>query len=108
MTDDPVYFTHELQVAWIAEHGDLPLDLVDKVLMVEWEYMVATGIAEKPDDAPDWEFLYYQPGELDGAPATIDCDRIAQDAERLAGVPVRVADKILDVEFEFLELRGLV
>jgi hypothetical protein len=29
-----------MQVAWVAEHGDLPLDQADAVLTVEEEYMV--------------------------------------------------------------------
>jgi hypothetical protein len=108
MTEEPVYFTHEMQVAWISEHGDLPVDQVDAVLMVEWEYMVATGIAVKPKGAPEWELRYYEPGELNGAPSVVDRNRIARDAERLAGVPMDIALRVLDVEFDFLELRGLV
>ncbi len=81
------YFSHDIEVSWIVEHFDLDPAAVDAVLTVEWEYMVATGIAEKPQDALEWEFRYYQRGELDGAPRHIDTDRIARDAERLAGVP---------------------
>ena len=53
MSDCLPYFSHEMQTAWIAEHGDLPMDQVDAVLSVEWQYMVATGIAHKPPGAPE-------------------------------------------------------
>ena len=95
-----------MQTAWIAEHGDLPQDQVDAVLSVEWQYMVATGIAHKPPGAPEWVFRYYQRGELDGAPQSVDCERIAKDSERLAGVPADVASSVLDLEYEFLRSRG--
>ena len=62
------YFSHPMQAAWIAEHGDLPLEQVDAVLTVEWEYMVATGIADKPPGAPEWNFRYYQRGPSWTAP----------------------------------------
>lgn len=45
------------QVAWIAEHADLPLNIVRAVLELELEYMVAVGIA----DAPGYELRYYSP-----------------------------------------------
>lgn len=104
--NDLSYFGNGIGPAWIVEHGDLPRDQVDAVLTVEWEYMVATGIAQKPPGAPEWEFRYYQPGELDGAPPSVDCDRIARDAERLAGVPFETGRVVLWHELQFLELRG--
>ncbi len=107
MTGGLPYFSHPMQAAWIAEHGDLPRDQVDAVLTVEWEYMVATGIAQKPPGAPEWEFRYYQRGELDGAPRVVDCDRIARDSERLAGVPFETGRLVMWHEYEFLQLRGL-
>jgi hypothetical protein len=70
--------------------------------------MVATGIAQKPSDAPDWEFRYYQPGELDGAPRVIDDETIARDAERLAGIPFEVGLRILNGQLDFYKLRGIV
>ena len=42
--------------------------------------MVATGIARKPEEAPEWEFRYYQRGELDGAPLSVRTHRMATDA----------------------------
>lgn len=107
MSDPLPYFSHPMQAAWIAEHGDLPRDQVDAVLSVEWEYMVATGIAQKPPGTTDWEFRYYRRDELIGAPHVLDTLRIAQDAERLAGVPREIGLAVLDVELRFLQLRGL-
>ena len=106
---EPVQFTHEMEVAWIAEHFDLARADCDAVLTVEWEYQVAVGIAVKLDeDTPDWEFRYYQPGELDGASQIVDDERIARDSERLAGAPYETALRVLKGEFEFFRLRGLI
>ena len=40
------------------------------------------------------------------AAALADCDRIARDAERLAGVPFETGRVVLWHELQFLELRG--
>jgi hypothetical protein len=96
------YIRDEYAAAWIAEYYDLDLDQVASVVEVEFEYMVATGIAVKPLGAPDWESRYYNPRELEDAPASIDTLRIARDAERLAAVPVEVGLRALEAELDFL------
>ncbi len=90
-------------VAWVAEHEDLDPGDVAVVLRIEFEYMVATGIAT----GPDIEFRYYQPGALGGAPRSVDTLRLAQDAQRLACVPIEIGLRVLDGELAFLETRGL-
>jgi len=101
------YIRDDFAAAWIAEYYDLDLSQVASVLLVEFEYMVATGIAVKPPEARDWQFRYYTPRELDQAPASIDTLRIARDAERLAGVPVAVGLRVLEGELEFLHRHGV-
>jgi hypothetical protein len=105
---EPVFFTQAIEAAWIAEHFDLPLADCDAVLSVEWEFQVATGIAVKPPGAPDWEFEFYRPEDLAGEAPIVDYNRIARDAETLAGVPHDIGMRVLEGEFEFLRLRGLV
>ena len=107
MTDLP-HVDPDGEAAWIAEHCDVDIATVEAILTMEFEYMVAVGIArpEHPG-APPWTFRYYQPGALDGAPCYVDCERIARDAERLAGVPYETAREVFNGELAFLQMRGL-
>jgi hypothetical protein len=99
---DPPYIDTDGQVAWIAEHADLPYEVVAQVLALEFDYMVAVGIAQ----APGYEFSFYSPDDLAGE-KSVDTLRLAQDAERFLGVPADVADKVFETEVEFLQMRGL-
>jgi hypothetical protein len=101
------YIRDDFAAAWIAEIYDLDLDQVAAVLGVEFEYMVATGIAVRGPDTPEWDFRYYAPGDLDGEPASLDPLRIAHDAERLAGVPADVGLRALQGELEFFRRHGV-
>ncbi len=98
------YIDAEGQTAWIAEHADLPQATVAAVLELEFEYMIAVGIV----DVPGHEFHYYRPDELSDAPPEVDCDRLAQDAELILGIPTETANKVFDTESQFLQMRGLV
>jgi hypothetical protein len=91
------------QVAWVSEHANIPSEVVRAVLRLEFEYQVAVGIA----DAPGFEFEYYSPEELAGAPRVVDIERSSQDAERILGVPFSTAAKLFETELHFLEMRGL-
>jgi hypothetical protein len=95
-------------VGWIAEHdADLGHEVISTVLDLEAEYMVGVGIMHSPDPDARWEFRFYDPDALEGEPMVVDVDRIAHDAEQLAGVPYEVALRVLDGELEFLHVRGL-
>lgn len=96
------------QVYWVAEHTGIDPSVVRAVLRAE--YMVLTGIIAGPVDPADrseFEFRYYQPGELDGVPASVDTARIAADAERLAHVGLTVAAEVLLGELAYFEMRGI-
>ncbi len=93
----------EGQVAWIAEHADLPADVVAKVLDLEFEFMVGVGIV----DLPDYEFRYYTREQLAGSPHVVDTEMLARDAEQVLGIFAEVARQIYDTEQKFLEMRGL-
>lgn len=60
----PQHINDDGQTAWIAEHADLPYEIVEAVLELELDYMVAVGIA----DASNYEVRYYSLDELPGAP----------------------------------------
>lgn len=93
----------EGQVAWIAEHADLPANVVGRVIGLEFEYMIGVGIVVLPDH----EFQFYSRDQLAGSPQVVDTEVVAADAERLLGIPSEVALRILDFEGEFLKMRGL-
>lgn len=93
----------EGQAIWVAEHTDLPVDVVRKVLELEFEFLVAAGIV----DAHDYELRYYTRDQLQDVGNVVDTQRLAEDAARLLGVPVEVANEVLDGEYQFLRMRGL-
>ena len=45
---EPPYIDADGQVAWVAEHADLPYDVVAEVLALEFEYIVAVGTRRHP------------------------------------------------------------
>jgi hypothetical protein len=87
----------EGQIAWIAEHADLPADMVGRVIGLEFEYMVGVGIV----NLPDYEFEFCSRDQLAGLPQVVDSEVIARDAERLLGIPSEVALRILDSKVSF-------
>lgn len=111
---DPPFVSYEGPILYIVEHSDFDRATVQTVLDIELEYMVAVGILGPPVDEHGnpipgfaYPFRWYRPGELDGAPRSVDCWRIAEDAERLAGIDALAANEILNCEAEFLAMRGL-
>lgn len=94
----------EMLVAWVSEQSDIPSEIVNAVLELEFEYMIAIGIV----DDPDHEFSHYSPERLAGAARMIDSGQIARDAEEMLGVPSATAIEILEGETAFLKLRGLI
>jgi len=92
------------QIAWIAEHTDIPRGTVAAVLELEFDYMVSVGII----DEPRYELSYYSPTKIRGAPNVVDTDLLARDAERFLGIPTETASKVFDAESEFLQMRGLI
>jgi hypothetical protein len=104
MDEEFPYIDPASQVAWIVEHSDIAPDLVETVLDLEFEYMVAAGIAYS--DTAEWAFHYYDPDSITES-NFVDVDRIATAAERLAHVPRDIASRILDIEFEYLRMRGI-
>jgi hypothetical protein len=95
--------------AWVAEHANVDFASAATVLAVEFEYMLATGIAvgDPPGTEQLFEFRHYDPAELAGEPPVVDTLRIAQDAERLADVPEEIGHRVLEAELHYLEMRGL-
>ena len=90
---------------WISEQLDLPRDVVEAVLMLEFEYMVGVGIIEMPD----YEFQLFRSDELQQAPrGEVDIDLLAQTAEEKLGIFSETALSILHKETDFLQMRGLV
>jgi hypothetical protein len=90
-------------VAWIVEHGDLDASDVRAVLSIELEFMARAGIASAP---VGYEFTFYGPSDVSST-STLDTLRIANDAQRLAGVPVEIGHQVLEKELAFLEMRGM-
>ena len=90
----------------IAARTGIPQAQVTAVLDLEFERMVLQGIAE----APDHVFRHYPPDEQARIRRSRDLDvaTVAEDAERLAGVPVEVALRVLAEETEDLARRGLI
>lgn len=114
MTDDLPFVHHEGPIMYVVEHTGFDRRTVETVLEIEFEYMVAVGIVGPLEDfegipVQGWahQFRWYQPGELDGAPRSIDCWRIAEDVERMTGIDALVANEVLNVEGEYLTMRGL-
>ena len=98
------YVDMEGMTAWIAEHTDLPRATVGAVLMLEMDYMEAVGITNDTG----WKSLgYYSAGSEEDS-LELDCDRLAQDAERLLGISADTASVVYEAESAFLEMRGLL
>lgn len=92
------------QAAWVSEHTDLPLGVVEQVLELEFEYMVGVGVV----DDPAFDFRFYSRDDFKGTSRMVDTEQIAQDAQRLLNVDPDVAKRIFDSESEFLRMRGLI
>lgn len=93
----------EGQALWISEHLDLPLQVVEAVLAIEFEFMVGVGIV----DLPGYNFEIYEAGELQGESQVVDVERLAKDAETMLGIMSEVARLILEKESDHLAMRGL-
>ena len=98
------YVDMEGMTVWIAEHTDLPRATVGAALMLEMDYMQAVGIMNDPE----WKSLGYYPAGPEEHSLELDCDRLAQDAERLLGVSAETASVVYEAESAFLEMRGLL
>ena len=94
----------EGQALWISEQLDLPLQVVETVLALEFEFMVGVGIIHLPDH----NFDIYEPDELAGESQIVDVERLAKDAENRLGIMSEVAAKILEKESDHLAMRGLI
>jgi hypothetical protein len=97
------YIDSDDQDAFIVEHTGIDLATVRTVMRVEFEYMAAVGLI----DGPVGQWKYYAPEQLQGADPIVDVDRLAIDAERLAGVPAAIALEIFDAELKYLRLKGI-
>ena len=91
------------QNAFIVEHTGVDLTTVQSVMRVEFEYMAAVGLI----DGPVGQWRYYAPDQLQGADPIVDIDRLATDAERLAGVPAAIALEVFSAELKYLRLKGI-
>jgi hypothetical protein len=88
---------------WVAEHADLPYEVVSDVLALEMEFMTAVGVAKAPSG---YEFRFYSLDDLAGQPMSVETLRLARDAERMLGIPEAVAYRVFEVEAKFMEMRG--
>ena len=97
------YIDTDDQNAFIVEHTGVDLTTVQTVMRVEFEYMAAVGLI----DGPVGQWKYYAPDQLQGADPIVDIDRLAIDAERLAGVPAAIALEVFSAELKYLRLKGI-
>jgi hypothetical protein len=97
------YIDTDDQNAFIVAHTGVDLTTVQTVMRVEFEYMAAVGLI----DGPGGQWKYYAPDQLQGADPIVDVDRLATDAERLAGVPAAIALEVFSAELEYLRLKGI-
>jgi hypothetical protein len=97
------YIDTDDQNAFIVEHTGVDLTTVQTVMRVEFEYMAAVGLI----DGPVGQWKYYAPDQLQGADPIVDVDRLATDAQRLAGVPAAIALEVFSAELEYLRLKGI-
>ena len=86
------------EAAWVAERVGVDVEEVIKVLDLEMEYLWRVGISRGPHPGT----RYYQHTDLVGSSDThVDGIRLALDAERLAGIDRRVANRIMVAEMEY-------
>ena len=97
------YIDSDDQNAFIVERTGVDLTTVQTVMRVEFEYMAAVGLI----DGPVGQWRYYAPDQLQGSDPIVDIDRLATDAERLAGVPAAIALEVFSAELEYLRLKGI-
>jgi hypothetical protein len=97
------YIDTDDQNAFIVEHTGVDLTTVQTVMRVEFEYMAAVGLI----DGPVGQWKYYAADQLQGADPIVDIDRLATDAERLAGVPAAIALEVFSAELKYLRLKGI-
>ena len=97
------YIDSDDQNAFIVEHTGVDLTTVQTVMRVEFEYMAAVGLI----DGPVGQWKYYAPEQLQGVDPIVDINRLAIDAERLAGVPAAIALEVFSAELKYLRLKGI-
>jgi hypothetical protein len=92
-------------VWWVAEHTNLPVDLVADVLGLEEELQMALGIIDPPRGHV---FEFYDPQDLEGHPLVVDLARLARDAPAFLGVDEDLAMTVLEGETAYFVMRGLI
>ena len=97
------YIDSDDQNAFIVERTGVDLTTVQTVMRVEFEYMAEVGLI----DGPVGQWRYYAPDQLQGADPIVDIERLAIDAERLAGVPAAIALEVFSAELKYLRLKGI-
>jgi hypothetical protein len=97
------YIDSDDQNAFIVEHTGVDLTTVQTVMRVEFEYMAAVGLI----DGPVGQWKYYAPDQLQSVDPIVDIERLAIDAERLAGVPAAIALEVFSAELKYLRLKGI-
>lgn len=103
--EDEVVVDLEDVVQFVVEQTGHDRDVVEDVLALKHEYMIAIGLVEDSEITP----VTYVGAEAEDLPRDIvDDTRIAADAERLLEIPEVVAEEILEAEMDYLETLGLV
>ncbi len=103
--EDEVVVDLEDVVQFVVEQTGHDRDVVEDVLALKHEYMIAIGLVEDSEITP----VTYVGAEAEDLPRDIvDDSRIAADAERLLEIPEVVAEEILEAEMDYLETLGLV
>ncbi|AXV04975.1 hypothetical protein DVS28_a0268 [Euzebya pacifica] len=90
--------------AWITVRTGLPLSMVEAVLDLKLEYMVAMGLV----DGTGVELTHYDPADFGGNDDVVDHGLLAKDAEKFFGIPAEDAERVLDQELDYLDEAGLV
>lgn len=103
-TDDLPYVHDAGLAAWIGERlPDIPADVIHGVLALEFDYLVASGIAH--GGPPGYEPWYYKRDA--NLPRSVDTATLARDAALLFGIAEDIAHEVFCAEFEYMQMRGL-
>jgi hypothetical protein len=92
-------------VWWVAEHTDLPVDIVADVLGLEEEFQMALGMIDPPRGQV---FEFYDPQDFEGHPLVVDLARLARDAPTFLGIGEDLAMTVLEGETAYFVMRGLI
>ena len=102
---DGAYDRHELERFVVSRLPQVDPVTVGDVLDIFDEHLAVRGIADLPAE----DYRFYDPAERHhDVDPVVDGAAVAADAARFLGIEAATAERILDVEHDYLDAKGLI